>query len=561
MQLRWLHIRIDAVVAIAIFTSGLAFAADEQRGSPQHSPPNGDNNTEQSSQDAGSSNPGQETPVSNVGGAERVQRTFDKPPTEVVQGIERARFSVPTLEKIEQSFRNKDRVNSETFSTVLEDLRKKDPAMTSAQVRQLKNLFDQKLAEVPPEKVGPQISAAARTVLEKRRGGTGASDSSAPRGGEPFGGDTKPGAKTNLDSNFFQEGKGEGGDKKKTELSEGEGKGKGEKEKEAPPESKRSELLDALKLALGADKDKDKDKDKDNGDFELDDKLAQALQPQPPPGGDDEDDDQDQDQGFPEPPPRPDPSLSQLLSGLGKSNSDSKKDSKDDEDSSKEKSSSKKEKVPKEDDSDQLSKLLDNEKKDEELPPPPLADDLLNAAKGMGPPPNKVPLPPMPPPGGGGGMPPGADPAAMASNNGGGAPTVSGGGGGIGGGGGAAFQGDPFGSVGFEGGGGAPGNFNYMRLAEFGSSSGGSDSNGQGDGSGSGTDATGGPKRAYAMMDEIRTFGADVSGMSIVERYHGKLEQTVCGAPEAERVAVCVAIAEAEADVARQAGRNSPSYQ
>jgi hypothetical protein len=465
----------------------------------------------------------------NVGNTARIARQASGAPPELVKGLEQVRLAPQTLESIERAFKERGSISRQEIPSVVAEIRQKDPSLSEGQAQQLRKVIDSKVANLSPDKVGPQISAAARQLLEQ---GTvkGASAGSGEGSQVPVGKDGKP----LLDSDFFS---------KKDEKSESGDKASG----------KRSDVLDAIQLLLAAKGKEDKEDKDDKGKR---DTAASGTPPQPlppPPGGDRRDEEEDRrEDPFAElaknltnnrrtPPP---------ASNSSSSDSDKKKD-KEEDSSEKSSKSSKKEKLDLE--GDQLSKLeeelkakeLEKEKeKDTTLQPP--AEDLLAAAKGLGAqglqvPPNKISLPSLPPPmpAGAAGL-PAADPNGVAAGGGGGlgGGGVVGGGGGGGGMGGSSFQGDPFGSVGFEPGGAPASGFNYSRLAEFGSSNGGSESASMpGDGYG-GSDYSN-VKRAFAMADEIKTYPSDEAGTNIVERFYGTFENAICGAPEAGRVGVC----------------------
>ncbi len=466
-----------------------------------------------------------------AGNAARIARQASSAPPELVKGLEQVRLAPQTLENIERAFKERGSISRQEIPSVVAEIRQKDPSLSESQAQQLRKVIDSKVANLPPDKVGPQISAAARQLLDQ-----GTAKGGISGGGEgipvPLGKDGKP----SLDEDFF-----------------------GKKDEKSDSSGKRNDVLDAIQLLLAAKGKEEKEDKEDKGKKDTADRATPPQPPPFPPGGDrpDEEGDERKEDPFAElaknlkndrraPPPASNSSSS--------SDSDKKKD-KDDDSSDSSSKSSKKEKLDLE--GDQLSKLeeelkakeLEKEKEKEKesdttLQTPP--EDLLAAAKGLGAqglqvPPNKIPLPSLPPPmpAGAAGL-PGGDPNAGPAAGGGGGFAGGGGivGGGGGGMGGSSFQGDPFGSVGFEPGGAAPSGFNYARLAEFGSSNGGSESASiPGDGYG-GSDSSN-VKRAFAMADEIKTYPSDETGTNIVERFYGTFENAICGAPEAERVGVC----------------------
>jgi hypothetical protein len=474
----------------------------------------------------------QQSPQSSGGNTARIVRQATEAPPELVKGLEQVRLAPQTLENIERAFKERGSISRQEIPSVVAEIRQKDPSLSEGQAQQLRKVIDSKVANLPPDKVGPQISAAARKLLDQgtARGGFSGGGEGSP---VPLGKDGKP----SLDADFFG---------KKDEKSESD-----------KSSGKRSDVLDAIQLLLAAKGKEDKDDKDDKGKKDTADRGNASPQfPPPPPGGDRRDEEEgrkedpfaelaknlNNDRKSPPPPSN---------NSSSSSDSDKKKD-KDEDSSEKSSKSSKKEKLDLE--GDQLSKLeeelkakeLEKEKEkeaDTTLQTPP--EDLLAAAKGLGAqgiqvPPNKIPLPSLPPPmpAGAAGL-PGADPTGGAAGGGGGfvgGGGVSGGGGG--GMGGSSFQGDPFGSVGFEPGGAPASGFNYSRLAEFGSSSGGSESAST-PGDGYGGSEYSNIKRAFAMADEIKTYPTDDSGSNIVERFHGTFENAICGAPEAERVGVC----------------------
>lgn len=463
-----------------------------------------------------------------AGNSARIARQAGSAPPELVKGLEQVRLAPQTLENIERAFKERGSISRQEIPSVVAEIRQKDPSLSESQAQQLRKVIDSKVANLPPDKVGPQISAAARQLLDQ-----GTAKGGFSGGGEgipvPLGKDGKP----SLDADFF-----------------------GKKDEKSESSSKRSDVLDAIQLLLAA---KGKEEKEDKEDKDKKDTADRGTPPQPPPfpqAGDrgDEQGDERREDPFAElaknlkndqrPPPP-------ANNSSGSSDSDKKKD-KDDDSSDSSSKGSKKEKFDFE--GEQLSKLeeelkakeLEKEKEKEQdttLQTPP--EDLLAAAKGLGAqglqvPPNKIPLPSLPPPmpAGAAGL-PGGDPTAGAAGGGGGfaggGGVAGGGGGGMGG---SSFQGDPFGSVGFEPGGAPASGFNYARLAEFGSSSGGGESTSiPGDGYG-GSDSSS-VRRAFAMADEIKTYSSDETGTNIVERFYGTFESAICGAPEAERVGVC----------------------
>lgn len=467
-----------------------------------------------------------------AGNTARIARQANTAPAELVKGLEQVRLAPQTLENIERAFKERGSISRQEIPSVVAEIRQKDPSLSEGQAQQLRKVIDSKVANLPPDKVGPQISAAARQLLEQgtAKGGVSGSGEGVP---VPLGKDGKP----SLDADFFG---------KKDDKSESGDKSSG----------KRNDVLDAIQLLLAAKGKEDKEDKEDKGKKDTADRATPPQPPPFPPGGDRRDEGEDR---------REDP-FAELAKNLKNdrkspppaSNSSSSSDSdkkKDKEDDSSDKSSKSAKRETLDPEGDQLSKLeeelkakeLEKEKekeKDTTLQDPP--EDLLAAAKGLGAqglqvPPNKISLPSLPPPpaAGAAGL-PGADPTGGAAGGGGGGFAGGGGiaGGGGGGMGGSSFQGDPFGSVGFEPGGAPASGFNYSRLAEFGSSSGGSESASMpGDGYG-GSDYSN-VKRAFAMADEIKTYPSDETGTNIVERFYGTFENAICGAPEAERVGVC----------------------
>jgi|GEM_PF-5165355 len=471
----------------------------------------------------------QQSSQSTAGNTARIARQATEVAPELLKGLEQVRLAPQTLESIERAFKERGSISRQEIPSVVAEIRQKDPSLSEGQAQQLRRVIDSRVANLPPDKVGPQISAAARKLLDQgsAKGGFSGGGEGSP---VPLGKDGKP----TLDSDFFG---------KKDEKSESGDKSSG----------KRSDVLDAIQLLLAAKgKDDKDDKDDDKGKRDNADRGGQPQPPPPPPGGDRRDEDEEKKEDpFADlakslkndrrtPPP---------VTNSSSSDSDKKKD-KDEDSSDKESKSSKKEKSEGDDElakleeelkAKELEKQKEKEKEqDTTLQPPP--EDLLAAAKAQALqiPPNKIPLPSLPPPPSAGAAAlPGGDPAGMGGVGGGGfagGGGVSGGGGG--GSGGSSFQGDPFGSVGFEPGGAPPAGFNYSRLAEFGSSNGGSESASMpGDGYG-GSDYSN-VKRAFAMADEIKTYPSDETGSNIVERFLGSFEHVVCGSPEAERVGVC----------------------
>jgi hypothetical protein len=503
--------------------------------------------------DATSDNPSEkkvpETPIASVN-----RKAPEPPPAEIVDGLKEVKFSRPTLEKIETAFSQQKVVDRKVFESVVNDLKQKDPNFTENQAQELRRLYDSRLGAIGPEKIGPQLSAAARKVLESQgqgglsNGGLGnASATLNPDQSDPS--KAPPG----LDSDFFSKGLKDS----ESESKKGDEKENPEAVAEAKPgadNKQRTELLDALKLVLAS---KDKDKDKDDGEERGSDRGEESALPPPSFADAGQDDEQGEDplsdtldrQNQNQNQSGMNPLALAALQQSKNNSSDSEKSKKDEDDEPK--SAAPKEKkslVPPPE--EKVTKLPEEKPEPDPLQPPP--EDLLSAAQNLGNAvvPNKVPLPALPPPGAGGGfggLPPGLgqnDPAMGGAGmmGGMGAGMMGGGGGGMGGGLPSAFQGDPFGSVGMEPMAGGTTGFNYLRMAEFGSAGSGGESTAVAEGSGYGDGSV--AKRSVSIADEIRATSTDEPNVSIVERYVGKVEAYVCGAPEAERVAVCAKWAE-----------------
>lgn len=208
---------------------------------PQHSQTNG-------TESADDSNAPKEQTASTPAASIVERSRPEKAPEELVRSLEQGRFARPTLEKIEQVFRENPKISRETFSNVLEQIKQKDPNLTDAQVQGLRQVYDQKLKSVPPEKVGTQMSAAARTVLDKESGkGIAPQSSGAPTSVSAEPAKTEKVSKNPLqDSGFFDK------------ASEKDGQGKDDEkdaEKKAaaapPPEGgKRNEVLEDRKSVV-----------------------------------------------------------------------------------------------------------------------------------------------------------------------------------------------------------------------------------------------------------------------------------------------------------------------